>query len=327
MKRTSNRFEIDESEHLKKYGYTILSTLDEGSFAKVKEGYDENNKRKAAIKIIDERAVRKNFKVKFLPRELAIFPVLDHPNIIKLYHEIRVGHKIYVVMEFAGHGNLLDYVELHGGLLEQKAKSFFTSILSAISYMHSKQLVHRDIKCENILLNRENEVKVSDFGFAREIKEGQLSSTFCGSMAYSCPEILQKKPYYPMAADAWALGIVLFKMIFNRFPYKSHEMNNIIKMQIEKKFTFPKIVTYSLQELINNILEPHLEKRYAVNDIIGHSWIKCSYSDENNNKSSDHRKSDSSQKTDTSKVSKNESNPRSDATDKPGAENLDPSTE
>ncbi|CAI9730873.1 testis-specific serine serine/threonine-protein kinase 1-like [Octopus vulgaris] len=284
MKRTSNRFEIDENEHLKKYGYTILSTLDEGSFAKVKEGYDENNKRKAAIKIIDERVVRKNFKVKFLPRELAIFPLLDHPNIIKLFHEIRVGHKIYVVMEFAGHGNLLDYVELHGGLLEPKSKAFFSSILSAISYMHSKQIVHRDIKCENILLNRENEVKVSDFGFAREIKEGQLSSTFCGSMAYSCPEILQKKPYYPMSADAWALGIVLFKMVFNRFPYKSHDMNNIIKMQTEKKFTFPKVVSYSLQDMINNILEPQLDKRFGVTDIISHTWIKYVYAEENSHK-------------------------------------------
>ena len=184
-----------ETSILQKKGYTLGADLGEGSYAKVKSATwlqpGSSSPIKVALKIINGTDVPADFKEKFLPRELDILQLLDHENVIKTLEVFRNGKKTYIALEYAGHGDLLSYVQLRGFLKEHEAAYFFKQMVAGLIYLHMSGVVHRDLKCENILLNDKNSIKIADFGFARRISKNDLSQTFCGSAAYAAPEILQ----------------------------------------------------------------------------------------------------------------------------------------
>lgn len=134
---------------------------------------------------------------------------------MQLFYECRQNYRINTQFGFryAERGNLCDHLQKYGELREKQARLWFRQILVAVSYLHSMNLAHRDIKCENILITCSNNVKLCDFGFSRlcvDLKGRQVySRTFCGSLAYAPPELIKGVPYDPTVADMWALGITL----------------------------------------------------------------------------------------------------------------------
>ena len=184
-----------ESSVLKKKGYVIGNKLGSGSYATVKSatwqkpGSDEL--KKVAMKIINNVQIPKDFKDKFLPRELDVVRLLDHKNVIKTMEVFKGGRKTFMSLEFAAHGDLLQFIRLQGSLQETEAARIFDAIVNGIRYLHEQDIVHRDLKCENILLDHKNTPKIADFGFARRMKSSDLSKTYCGSMAYAAPEIIE----------------------------------------------------------------------------------------------------------------------------------------
>ena len=96
-----------------------------------------------------------------------------------------------MILEYAAHGDLLQFIKCRGPIKGQKCAKMFRQIVEGLQYIHKMNIVHRDLKCENILLNQTNTVKIADFGFARKMNNCDLSKTFCGSMAYAAPEIIR----------------------------------------------------------------------------------------------------------------------------------------
>ena len=184
-----------ETSILQKRGYVLGDDLGEGSYAKVKSATwlkpGSESPVKVALKIINGPDVPTDFKEKFLPRELDILQLLNHPNVIKTLEVFHQGKKTYIALEYAGHGDLLSYVQLRGALKESESAYLFKQMVAGLVYLHMSGVVHRDLKCENILLSEKNCVKLADFGFARRISKNDLSMTYCGSAAYAAPEILQ----------------------------------------------------------------------------------------------------------------------------------------
>lgn len=135
-------------------------------------------------------------------------------------------------MEYAPYGSLFDLMEVRHVFNESEAFSYFHQLASALLFCHSKRVAHRDIKLENLLLMKRNHLKLGDFGFARYFDDQtSLSSTYCGSNAYLCPEILHHRPYNPLSADIWASGVVLFAMVFGDLPFDdSGSMRKLIKV-------------------------------------------------------------------------------------------------
>lgn len=217
------------------YGYVLGDSLGKGSYAVVKVAYSKKLKRQVAIKIIIKKKAPQDYITKFLPREIAVMKQLNHPNIIGLYEAIETSTRIFLVMDLADGGDLLDYIKTNGVVAENEARKFFRQLVDASEYLHRLDVVHRDLKCENILLDGNKNILLSDFGFARtqpvEYDTGRrkLSLTFCGSYAYAPPEILRGIAYDGTRSDVWSLGVVLFTMLCAKLPFDDSNLKLLME--------------------------------------------------------------------------------------------------
>ncbi|KAL3874242.1 hypothetical protein ACJMK2_037285 [Sinanodonta woodiana] len=276
----------EEEGELKKRGYALGTTLGEGSYAKVKSAFSERLQKRVAIKIINKKKAPKDFREKFLPRELKCLAMIDHPNIVKMFEIMEFHHKVYIVMEHAGHGDLLEYIKLRGPIPDEKSKILFRQLVKAIDYLHKNNIVHRDLKCENLLLDNMNNIKVSDFGFSRTFDPGDISKTFCGSAAYAAPEILQGQPYHLPLHDIWAMGVVLYIMACASMPYDDSNIKKMVQDQLSRKVAFSKSkkVSEDCKDLIFLILEVNKKKRATICSILEHPWLSSIPKEEHSEK-------------------------------------------
>lgn len=222
------------------YGYVLGDSLGKGSYAVVNVAYSKKLKRQVAIKIILKKKAPQDYITKFLPREISVMKQIKHPNIIGLYEAIETNSRIFLVMDMADGGDLLDYIKTNGAVCEPEARKFFRQLVNAAEYLHNLGVVHRDLKCENILLDRGKNILLSDFGFARaqpienDTGKRRLSMTFCGSYAYAPPEILRGIAYDGTRSDVWSMGVVLFTMLCAKLPYDDSNLKLLME-QVSKE--------------------------------------------------------------------------------------------
>ncbi|NXX23117.1 TSSK1 kinase, partial [Podargus strigoides] len=222
---------------LKRRGYSLSSTLGEGSYGKVKSAYSNQLKSNVAIKIIDKSKIPNDFLKRFLPREIEALSHLHHPSIVTTYEIFEtLAEKVYIVMELAEKGDLLEYIKITGAMKEDIARIKFQQLASAIKYCHDLDLAHRDLKCENILLDKDLNIKLTDFGFCKYLSRDEngkiiLSETFCGSVAYAAPEVLQCIPCDPRISDIWSLGVILYIMVYALMPFDDSNVTKMINIQ------------------------------------------------------------------------------------------------
>uniref|UniRef100_H9GBK7 non-specific serine/threonine protein kinase n=1 Tax=Anolis carolinensis TaxID=28377 RepID=H9GBK7_ANOCA len=138
-------------------------------------------------------------------REVQIMKMLDHPHIIKLYQVMETKSMLYLVTEYAKNGEIFDYLANHGRLSESEARRKFWQILSAVEYCHSRKIVHRDLKAENLLLDNNMNIKIADFGFGNFYKSGEPLTTWCGSPPYAAPEVFEGQQYEGPQLDIWEI--------------------------------------------------------------------------------------------------------------------------
>lgn len=267
---------------LESRGYSLGRKIGKGTYATVTLAQYIDNKGqhiKLACKIIDKTKTAKDFLQKFFPRELDIITKLDHPNIIHIHSILQRGPKVFIFMKYAENGDLLDYIKLHGPIGELKCKEFFLQILSGISYLHSMNITHRDLKCENILLSKKMHVKLADFGFAKFCSNSEiLSETYCGSAAYAAPEVVSGTPYDPKIADIWSLGVILFIMLNSSMPFDDGNLFKLLVDQKNRNFNFRTRIANTISDdcknLIHHLLDPDTSKRYTIDQIENCSWLK-----------------------------------------------------
>ncbi|KAJ8916542.1 hypothetical protein NQ315_000184 [Exocentrus adspersus] len=269
---------------LETHGYYLGKSIGTGSYATVRVAHSERHDGDVAIKIVSKFSAPADYLKKFLPREIEVVKGLRHPNLIRFLQAIETTHRVYIVMEYAQNGSLLDIIRKDQYIDEPRARKWFRQLTNAVEYCHDRGVVHRDIKCENMLMDLEWNVKLSDFGFAKGVPKpkngGQvsLSETYCGSYAYASPEILRGIPYQPQHADVWSMGVVLYAMVFGRLPFDDSNYKELLK-QVSNKVNFPKDpkVSNSCKSLINKILAP-LKSRIRISGIKIDLWY-C-YDDE-----------------------------------------------
>ncbi|XP_048512798.1 testis-specific serine/threonine-protein kinase 4-like [Athalia rosae] len=266
---------------LETHGYTLGQTIGTGSYATVKVAKSERHGCRVAVKIVSKFQAPGDYLKKFLPREIEVVKGLRHPNLIRFLQAIETTHRVYIVMEFAQNGSLLDVIRRDSHIDEGRGRRWFRQLIDAVDYCHERGVVHRDIKCENLLIDSAFNIKLSDFGFARghmKPKNGiaPLSETFCGSYAYASPEILRGVPYQPQLSDIWSMGVVLYTMVYGRLPFDDTNYAQLLK-QVQNKVTFPKEpkVSSECRALITRILAPQ-SSRLRIAIIRNDSWLAAS---------------------------------------------------
>lgn len=177
---------------------------------------------------------------------------------------------------------MLDFIKRNGIVPEQQAKIWFRQMSSGLQYLHSKNIAHRDLKCENILLSKRYNVKLADFGFARFCVDSEnrriLSETYCGSAAYAAPEVVKGTPYNPKLSDVWSLGIILFIMLNASMPFDDSNLRKLLKDQMTKNWVFRTYVREGLstavKAIVCQLLEPDLTLRPNLDRVFQHEWVK-----------------------------------------------------
>ncbi|KAJ6470590.1 kinase-like domain-containing protein [Mycena vitilis] len=223
---------------LPKFGaYYMLQTLGEGEFGKVKLGLHMKYGDEVAVKLIRRDTVANEEKMAKIAREIEILDMLKHPNIVRLYDVFETDKFFGIILEYASGGELFDHILAHRFLKERDAVRLFAQLVSGVWYMHQKNIVHRDLKLENLLLDRNRNLIITDFGFANRFDhdKNDLMKTMCGSPCYAAPELVNSDGMYVgTAADIWSCGVILYAMLSGYLPFDDDPTNpdgeNITKL-------------------------------------------------------------------------------------------------
>ncbi|XP_020017696.2 sperm motility kinase 2B-like [Castor canadensis] len=251
--------------------YTILHTLGQGGFGEVKLAQHRVTGAQVAIKIVSKG--EQSFTS--ISSEVAIMKSIEHPNIVRLFHVIESKKSVYMVMEFASGGDLHDYVLEKGQVEEGEARKLFYQITCALSYCHSKGIVHHDLKPENILVDGSGSVKLSDFGLSAIVQAGEKLLMFCGTDVFWAPELFDGKAYEGPPVDVWSLGMTLYYILTGSLPF-SEDTTCELEQQIRHlTFQFPACLSAEVQQLTHYILTADPRGRPTVADIIQHPWLKA----------------------------------------------------
>ncbi|XP_033928060.1 LOW QUALITY PROTEIN: MAP/microtubule affinity-regulating kinase 4 [Melopsittacus undulatus] len=256
--------------------YRLLRTIGKGNFAKVKLARHILTGREVAIKIIDKTQLNPTSLQKLF-REVRIMKGLNHPNIVKLFEVIETEKTLYLVMEYASAGEVFDYLVSHGRMKEKEARAKFRQIVSAVHYCHQKNIVHRDLKAENLLLDAEANIKIADFGFSNEFRLGSKLDTFCGSPPYAAPELFQGKKYDGPEVDIWSLGVILYTLVSGSLPFDGHNLKELRERVLRGKYRVPFYMSTDCENILRRFLVLNPAKRCTLEQIMKDKWINIGY--------------------------------------------------
>ena len=276
-----NILKEDSNKKDKLSKYEIGQELGKGAYAKVKLAINKITKEKFAIKIYEKEKLNSNSKKSCVFKEIQILRKLNHKNIAKLIEVISTEKQILIVQELIEGISLREYynneIRNQKGISIHKEsifKKIFYQIFSAMDYIHKKNIAHRDIKLENILLKSNYEIKIIDFGFGMLNPEKKLQKFFCGTPNYMPPEIAEKKPYVGQLADMWSLGVLVYKIFCADFPFKGKDEKELYKSIKSGKFSYAKYTPEYAKKIIGSLIVLDPNKRISCEDVLKSDWLK-----------------------------------------------------
>ncbi|KAG2223639.1 hypothetical protein INT45_009998, partial [Circinella minor] len=207
-----------------------------------------------------------------------------HPYIVKLYDVIETEKYIGIILQCASGGELFEYILAHRYLKERDACRLFAQLISGVHYMHQKHIVHRDLKLENLLLDRDRNIIITDFGFANQFTSAKndLMATSCGSPCYAAPElVVSEGMYVGSAVDIWSCGVILYAMLCGYLPFdddpanpEGDNINLLYKYILNTQLAFPDFVSEDAKDLLQKMLVADPTKRCTMQIIMEHNWLK-----------------------------------------------------
>ncbi|KAJ3215709.1 MAP microtubule affinity-regulating kinase 1 [Dinochytrium kinnereticum] len=213
--------------------------------------------------------------VSALQLEVQLLMRLDHPNVITLYQVMETEDECYVVMEFASGGELIEYIAARNHLNEKEARRFFRQLISAMDHCHMANVVHRDLKLENLLLTDNKTLIISDFGLGRTFQNDtdEYMKTFCGTPNYAAVELISGIPYIGVKSDIWAMGVVLYVMMTGKPPFTGENISALYSKIKAVDYTCPDYFSSELKALFGKILKKDPKARIDMDGLRTDPWV------------------------------------------------------
>ncbi|KAF8803991.1 Pkinase-domain-containing protein [Phlegmacium glaucopus] len=279
--------------------YTLSKTLGAGSMGKVKLATHNITGEKLAVKILprvhpnpppsangsgvnadsaSRQASKDASKEIRTLREAALSMLLYHPYICGMREMIIHQHHYYMVFEYVNGGQMLDYIISHGRLRERVARKFARQIGSALEYCHLNNVVHRDLKIENILISQTGNIKIIDFGLSNLYDPITNLSTFCGSLYFAAPELLNARVYTGPEVDVWSFGVVLYVLVCGKVPFDDQSMPALHAKIKRGLVEYPVWLSAECKHLLSRMLVTNPAARATLQEVMSHSWMVRGFS-------------------------------------------------
>ncbi|KAI0481437.1 Pkinase-domain-containing protein [Xylaria cf. heliscus] len=256
--------------------FDLLRTLGTGSFGRVHLVQSKHNQRFYAVKVLKKAQVVKMKQVEHTNDERRMLGEVKHPFLITLWGTFQDARNLYMVMDFVEGGELFSLLRKSGRFPNPVAKFYAAEVTLALEYLHSRNIIYRDLKPENLLLDRHGHLKITDFGFAKRVPD--KTWTLCGTPDYLAPEVVSNKGYNK-SVDWWSLGILIYEMLCGYTPFwDSGSPMKIYENILRGKVKYPAYVHPDAQDLLERLITPDLTKRLGnlyggPQDVKGHPWF------------------------------------------------------
>eukprot|EP01006_Ploeotia_vitrea_P052406 TRINITY_DN67679_c2_g1_i1.p1 TRINITY_DN67679_c2_g1~~TRINITY_DN67679_c2_g1_i1.p1 ORF type:complete len:483 (-),score=54.70 TRINITY_DN67679_c2_g1_i1:114-1562(-) len=255
-----NRKGADGQEEVGLQDFELLTVIGRGSFGKVMKVRMKRSGQIYAMKVLRKDLVIKENMIEHTKAEKNILQTIDHPFIVTLRYAFQTDDKLYLILDFLPGGELFFHLQNMNKFSEVQAKQYAAEIVLALEHLHSVDIVYRDLKPENCVLDAEGFVVLTDFGLAKQSIAQQPTYTFCGTPEYLAPEILKGKGH-AKAVDWWSLGVLLYEMLFGLPPFYSENVNEMYEFILKKRLDFPPNTDTATRDLLSRLLERDENKR------------------------------------------------------------------
>lgn len=240
-----SRFELDSADYL----------LGIGSFGKVYRVKCRASGLTFALKVLYKQQFEARDLLNVLLTEISLHSAMQDQHVISLVDSFEDEEHVFMVLEYASQGSLYEVLR-HRRLTEREARGYFLQVCRGVRYLHDNEVIHRDLKPENLLIMQDGTLKICDFGWS--FKGSQTRDTFCGTIDYMAPEMLQRQGH-SYEVDVWALGILLFEMLQGKVPGPD--------------LSFEGEVSSEAQDLISKLLQKHPSDRLSLREVMAHDWV------------------------------------------------------
>ncbi|NXB82083.1 STK36 kinase, partial [Donacobius atricapilla] len=251
--------------------YHVLEMIGEGSFGRVYKGRRKHSAQVVALKFIP-KVGRSEKELKNLQQEIEIVRDLHHPNIIEMLDSFETAKEVVVVTDYA-EGELFQILEDDGSLPEEQVQTIAAQLISALYYLHSHRILHRDMKPQNILLCKDGVVKLCDFGFARAMSiHTMVLTSIKGTPLYMSPELVEERPY-DHTADLWSVGCILYELFVGTPPFYTNSIFQLVSLIVKDPVKWPMTMSPVFKSFLQGLLMKDPHQRLSWPELLSHPFI------------------------------------------------------
>jgi len=254
--------------------FRSLSTIGEGAYGKVYQVQDKITNKIYAMKVLKKTHLLQKKAIDCTITEKDILKKIQHPLIIKLYCTFQTMERVGFVMEYINGGQLFYHMRRLSNFNEDVTRFYAAELVLALEHLHSHHIIHRDLKPENILITSEGHLCLTDFGLAKtEVTHDEGASTFCGTIEYMPPKMIQGDKY-GKPADFWSVGILIYDMLFGQPPFRNNNRKKLQEMILHKKICMPSYWKKDTHSIIRDLTMRDPKKRPKIDQIKKHPFFK-----------------------------------------------------